>query len=124
MDAKEIIKRQAAGEKKFKQIDLQRGDFSGVNFNGNLFDCTSFFRSYMPFSNFKGAQLNWVVFELANLVESDFEDADLSNAMMMEADLFHANLKGANLRGANLEGAILDDASFCEAIMPDGTKHP
>ncbi len=55
-------------------------------------------------ANLKGADLSG-----ANLSDANLKDADLSGANLSGANLSDANLKGADLSGANLRGAEVSD---------------
>ncbi|WP_231510388.1 pentapeptide repeat-containing protein [Fischerella sp. PCC 9605] len=79
MDANEVLRRYAAGERNFRQADwrgisLAKANLSGVDLSG------------------------------AHLSNADLSNSDLSNA-----NLNWAGLRGANLSGANLKGAKMPD---------------
>jgi uncharacterized protein YjbI with pentapeptide repeats len=79
MDANEVLKRYANGERNFRSQDLKGLSFVQAN-------------------------LNHADFTGANLSGADLDGADLS-----DANLNWSNLKGANLKGTNLKGAKMPD---------------
>ncbi len=79
MDANEVLKRYADGERDFRLQDLK-----GLNF--------------------VQATLNHVDFTGTNLSGANLDGADLS-----DANLNWSNLKGASLKGTNLRGAKMPD---------------
>ncbi|WP_392534771.1 pentapeptide repeat-containing protein [Nostoc sp. C117] len=79
MDANEVLRRYAAGERNFRQQDWRGISLAKANLSG--IDLT-------------GALLNY---------------ADLRNSDLSYANLNWAGLKGANFKGANLKGAKMPD---------------
>ncbi|BAY42808.1 pentapeptide repeat protein [Scytonema sp. HK-05] len=75
MDANEVLRRYAAGERNFRQADWRGISLAKANLSG---------------VDLSGAHLN---------------NADLSNSDLSSANLNWAGLKGANFSGANLKGA-------------------
>jgi uncharacterized protein YjbI with pentapeptide repeats len=92
MEAKELLRRYAAGER----------DFSGVVLN--------------HFTNLAGARLPEINLSGATLPEKmqgiDFYRANLFNARLGDTDM-----RGANLREANMEGAALENTNLCGADL-------
>lgn len=59
----------------------------------------------------------------ANLYGANLEGTKLRGADLGGATLSWASLLGADLTGANIEGARFDGATFCQTIMPDGSRN-
>ncbi|MBD2356082.1 pentapeptide repeat-containing protein [Tolypothrix sp. FACHB-123] len=79
MDAKEVLRRYAAGERNFRQAD------------------------------WRGINLAKAILSGVDLTGAHLHNADLSNSDLSSANLNWAGLKGANFRGANLRGAKMPD---------------
>jgi uncharacterized protein YjbI with pentapeptide repeats len=62
--------------------------------------------------NLKGAKLEGVMFDRANLSEAILEGAELKGASFNGANLREANLQGAELEGASFNGANLSEANL------------
>ena len=92
MEAEELLRRYAAGER----------NFSGVVLN--------------HFTNLAGARLHEIDLSGATLPEKmqgiDFYRANLFNARLGDTDM-----RGANLREANMEGAALENTNLCGADL-------
>jgi len=56
----------------------------------------------------------------AEISRSCFDEAILDKANLTEANFTESSAIGASFRGAQLSGLISTDATFCNAIMPDG----
>lgn len=107
MDAEDIKRRYAAGERYFLSAQLSKV---------KLID------AYLPGINLWGADLSQ-----SNLAKSKLWGADLSRSNLAQANLTRANLCGANLSEANLRGAILHytklyGANLTGACYDDSTK--
>jgi uncharacterized protein YjbI with pentapeptide repeats len=68
-------------------------------------------------ARFRGSDLSWSSFFLA-----DLREADLRNANLSFTDFSHANLKRANLKGAYIEGIELKGAKLEGAIWINGQR--
>lgn len=79
MDANEVLKRCANGERNFRLQDLKNLSFIRANLNG------------------------------ADFTGSNFSGTDLSSADLGNSNFNWAVLKGANLKRANLKGAKMPD---------------
>lgn len=121
MEADELLRRYAAGERDFTEADLSWEDLSGANlsqiilWNANLNE-TNLSKTNLSNANLMGADLR----------KANLKGADLSGALLSQANLEEANLRGANIIGADLEGSIPGDlppANLSWAIMPDGSVH-
>ncbi len=87
MDANEVLRRYAAGERNFRQADLR-----GISLTK--------------------ACLKEIDFTGANLSNSDLSDSDLS-----KANLNWVNLRGANLSGAHIKGAKMPDGRISNGYL-------
>ncbi len=127
MDSSELLKRYAAGEREFPDIELidevrQSTDLSRVyRIQANLSKANLSYinLSYAKLSiaNLSGAYLSYANLSEADLNYSDLREADLSYANLREADLSGANLSGANLIEASLSGANLTGANLFETDL-------
>ncbi len=97
MNAEELLKQYATGERNFPAINLTEANLSGVNLSK---------------ANLSGANLT-----VANLCGSNLSEVDLSQAKLNVAKLSGANLTRANLYEANLNVANLTLADFSKAEM-------
>jgi len=66
------------------------------------------------------ADLSGINLSGANISSSCFDGANLENANLSGADFSNGSASGTNFKGANLKGLISTNATFCNAIMPDG----
>jgi very-short-patch-repair endonuclease len=117
MDASELLKRYAAGEREFPDVEikpvnrvqanLSGADLSDANLSDAKLSCANLSGAYMSEANLSGADLSY----------ADLSGADLSYANLNEAYLDCANLSGANLSGANLTRANLNEASLSGANL-------
>jgi uncharacterized protein YjbI with pentapeptide repeats len=92
MEAEEILRRYAAGER----------NFAGVVFN--------------RFTNLAGARLTEIDLSRA-ILPYQMQGIDLYRANLSNAGLIDTDLSGANLREANLEGAALENTKLCGADL-------
>lgn len=67
------------------------------------------------------ANLKGVNLANANIFSSCLDAADLSGADLSNADVSNSSLQYVNLKDAKLTGIVTNNATFCNAIMPDGT---
>lgn len=99
MDAEELLRRYAAGERNFAGVDLFSGsgrlNLKGADLRG---------------INLRGAMLHFADLSGANLSDAQLIGANLEHIVLREADLSRANLEGANLKCANLDSANLNYA--------------
>ncbi|MEH2072933.1 MAG: pentapeptide repeat-containing protein [Nostoc sp.] len=86
MNAKELLRRYAAGERDFSGVDLKGANLSGVS---RSFDVDAYAEPYR-----QG-------------ITSDLSRINLSGADLTQTDLRGVNLEGANLSNANLTRADL-----------------
>lgn len=113
-DAAEVLRRYAAGERQFKQSDLDDQTFEGATLAGAVFD-----ESWMHSSNFRGCDLRGASFRMCNVKCADFRGADLSGASFREAAVEAAMFEDARLEGTSFEGA-----SFYGHTIHDGDGFP
>jgi WD40 repeat protein len=111
MNSKELIAQYRAGRRDFQNVDV-----AGIDLTWTI----------LSDADFRGANLQGVIFNGATLHRVDFSDnANLRLADLSRADLIEANLNGANLEGANLTDTNLSRARFDEkTIFPKGFQHP
>jgi uncharacterized protein YjbI with pentapeptide repeats len=141
MEVEELLRRYAAGERRFIQIDLSGADLSELDFGrkggkGIIYnERINFAESNLKGANFSGTNLTGVMFYCAILDRAildgailecaNFENASLIDASLVGSNLNSSTLAGADLTNANLTGAKggfgVKDATFCNTILPDGT---
>lgn len=147
MDAGELLRRYAAGERDFTGVklpgihlmdkELSKVIFREADLSNAYLDWTNLSYADLSHANLRGVRLGEAALEGANL-----EGADLSGAVFGQTYLGKANLSHAKLRDAILTETSFDDANlsyadlsgardfsinrckgatFCETIMPDGS---
>jgi uncharacterized protein YjbI with pentapeptide repeats len=121
LTAQELLKRYAAGEREFPDVDLSGQILKGVNLSGANLGGAKLHNTLLEEANLTGVNLS-----CANLDQVDLTRAILTGANLSEARLHRVNLQDANLRGADLSGAsfkqiCLTGASLGGAILPDGS---
>jgi uncharacterized protein YjbI with pentapeptide repeats len=130
MDAEELVRRYAAGERDFAGVDLSRAyltidpngeygeplghDLGGINLSG-----ASLYRARLTACNLSNANLSGADLRadltLVNLTGANLTGADLSDAYLNEAILVGANLTRAKLLNTEMSGADLTDANLRDA---------
>jgi hypothetical protein len=113
-DAAELLRRYAAGERRFERSGLDEQNFEGATLAGAVFD-----GSWLHSSVFRGCDLRGVSFRQCNIKCADFRGADLSGASFQEAAVEAAEFEGARLDGTSFEGA-----SFYGYTIHDGDGFP
>lgn len=137
MDAIELLKRYADGERDFHRANLKGIVLTVVSsrstdISENQLDQQN--RPYLIGANLSEADLSNAHLSRANLSKADFCHANLSGANLSGASLSGANLSGANLNGANLHevnlvnanlhGALVEGAKFGKnSGIPEEVKH-
>lgn len=122
MDAKELLARYAAGERKFIGADLNGASLKcarlcGANLrNANLSDA-NLVRSRLINADLRDANLSGANLTLSRLINADLRNANLSSASLKPADLTDADLRNANLNGASLTMARLRGADLRNANL-------
>ena len=108
MDAKELLRCYAQGQREFRNTPLVNLDLEGVDLSDAKF------LSGIENSNFKGACLRGIYCSVKN---SNFEGADLSKARF-------SSIKNSNFKGADLSDARLDrieDSNFRRACLKEAS---
>jgi uncharacterized protein YjbI with pentapeptide repeats len=137
MNAEDILKLYATGERDFSSASLSEANLSGANLSkvnlsganlsvANLCGCnlsdSELSRVKLNVARLSGANLSRAnLFEanlnVANLTLADLSHAELRYASLVRAELARAELSGANLTHANLSGADLKDAKLRHANL-------
>lgn len=137
MDAEELLKKYAAGERDFTAIllceaNLSRVNLSGANFSEAILSLTNMSGANLSDVNFRKAKLNvarlsganlskanlsGAILNVANLIRADLNSADLSEATLIRAELIRADMSNASLSGANLSEADLREATLRQANL-------
>lgn len=117
-------------------IDLSGATFTDVctgyvDLRGAVLDKATFSLEHLPWTNLKGAQLQFSSLRNVKLSDGRLMDANLFGADLTEADLTNTDLSGTNLQsvtlhktdltGANLERANLSGANL-EGCKLDGAR--
>lgn len=114
MDTQELLKRYAAGERKFVKANLSEANFSQANLREIDLSHAS-----LSVANFSGANLGQANLQGAKLNVAKLSSTNLSRANLSQADLNVANLVRADLRGAILHEAALVRAEMIRADLSD-----
>ncbi|OCR01981.1 hypothetical protein BCD67_05735 [Oscillatoriales cyanobacterium USR001] len=137
MDAEELLKKYAAGERDFTAIllceaNLSRVNLSGANFSEAILSLTNMSGSNLCDANLRKAKLNvarlsganltranlsGAILNVANLIRADLNSADLSECTLIRAELIRADMSNACLIGANLSEADLREATLRQANL-------
>ena len=112
MNALELLKKWANGERDFHQANLSEANLSNANLSGANFVYADLSDSVLRGATLNGAKLGRAYLNNANLVR-----ANLSNTNLDDAHLRYANLRDANLNGANLYNADLSYADLSGADL-------
>lgn len=107
MDAEELLRCYAQGQRKFGYTPLVNLDLEGVDLSE-----AKFFSSIKN-TNFKGACLRGIYF--GSVKNSNFEGADLSEAS------FGGTIEDSNFKGACLKQASISDGAFERCDLEDAT---
>lgn len=137
MDAEELLKKYAAGERDFTAIllceaNLSRVNLSGANFSEAILSLTNMSGTNLSEANMRKAKLNvarlsganlskanlsGAILNVANLIRADLSAAELSEATLIRAELIRADMSEANFNGANLSEADLREATLRDANL-------
>jgi uncharacterized protein YjbI with pentapeptide repeats len=112
MDASELLKRYAVGERDFLRVELSGANLSGDNLSEAKLSRANLYATDLSRANLSGADLIG-----ADLRRAYLYATDLSGAYLISADLISADLCQADLRRANLSGARLIDADLIGADL-------
>ncbi|MBI2344726.1 pentapeptide repeat-containing protein [Candidatus Dependentiae bacterium] len=97
------------------------GELSGANFSQNDLNVVPLIGTIKIPG--QATDLSGSDFFNTNLVSASFKGANLENVIFDMADIKWADFSGTNLKGARFKGAKnIDKARFGDAIMPDGTN--
>jgi len=102
IDAEELLRRYAAGERDFSGVNLWGANLSGCNLTDIKLE-----KAELSRTNLSGANL-----QNANLDQADLEYADLSGANLQGVILWDANLSSTKVQNANFESADCRGASL------------
>ncbi|MDX2230270.1 MAG: pentapeptide repeat-containing protein [Leptolyngbyaceae cyanobacterium bins.349] len=137
MNAEELLKQYATGERNFPAAKLGEANLSGVNLSkanlsganlsvanlcgSNLSEAdlskTKLNVAKLSGANLARANLSEANLNVANLTLADLNHADLRGASLVRAEMARAELSTANLSYANLSGADLKDAKLRSANL-------
>ncbi|MDX2239826.1 MAG: pentapeptide repeat-containing protein [Leptolyngbyaceae cyanobacterium bins.302] len=137
MNAEELLKKYATGERNFAAAKLCEENLSGVNLSKanlcganlsvanlcgtNLSEAdlskTKLNVAKLSGANLSKANLSEANLNVANLTLADLSHADLRQASLVRAEMARAELSTANLSYANLSGADLKDAKLRQANL-------
>lgn len=132
MQAEEILKKYADGERNFSgvnitEINLTRANLTGIDFSDATLSIANLTGANLSEANLTGAKLNvakmsganfsqakfnGAILNVANLVRANLKGTQFIQAALIRAELIRAELSGANLREANLSGADLREAQL------------
>jgi uncharacterized protein YjbI with pentapeptide repeats len=110
-------------DKRFKQMDLQRADFSGMNLRDVVFfDCN------LSHANFKNAQLDRTHFSMCTLEGIDFSGATINSCEIRSCDVGHRGynkpldlkpllLNHLQIKNTYFEGCDLANVNFAETTF-------
>ena len=107
MDAEELLRKYATGER----------DFAGVDLSGIVL--TKYYDDEL-IGRYQIREDSWpdgAILRGINLSGANLEGANLQKVDLMGANLSGANLAGANLHGARLNEALLSGANLREAVL-------
>jgi uncharacterized protein YjbI with pentapeptide repeats len=117
MDAYELRKLYASGQKTFTHVDLIGISLYGTKLPGiNIVECNlsdaNLSRVDLRESNFSRTNLHRVNFSGSNLWEADLSETNLAEANLATTDLRRANLSNADLNGATYDISTKFDEDF------------
>lgn len=139
MEVEELLKRYAAGERNFVEVNLNEANLSGVNLSGANLKGANLSVANLSGANLSGANLSEAKLNIARLsgarlcdanltdadlnvaylVRVDLRGAQLVRAKLIRAELIRGELSGANLSSANLSGATLSEATLRKADLSE-----
>ena len=139
MNAEEILKRYAEGDRDFAKVILLEANLSGANLqkanlseanlsvanlSGSNLSEANLTRAKLNVTKLSGANLHKANLteanlNVANLTLADLSEAEMTQTSLIRAEMARADLSGANLSRANLSGADLRDAKLRNAILTD-----
>lgn len=121
MNAEELLRRYAAGERNFSglrdDIDLNGAVLTGVNLSEANLECVWMSGANLSEANLSKSDLSDIDLTGANLNGANLSEANLKSAYLSTAKFKAADLRGANLEYADLTGADLSQANLCNANL-------
>ena len=117
MDASELLKCYAAGERDFFGVSLGGADLSGVDLSGVDLGKANLSGANLTEADLSEANLDGVNLNGANLNGAILNNTNLIRANLSRANLIKAELKFANLSRANLSKANLSEADLLETNL-------
>jgi uncharacterized protein YjbI with pentapeptide repeats len=135
IERRTLLRRYAAGERDFSNIDfgetiLSDVDLTGINLSGSIFLGTDLTGINLSHANLSGVKFLAVNFTSANLSGSNFSEAELIGCQCVGTDFSHANfdrailatnvVEEANMFPIEMDNAILIETSFEDAINFNG----
>jgi uncharacterized protein YjbI with pentapeptide repeats len=142
MQAEELLRRYASGERDFSNIQLEYTDelsdanlsginlsnshidelfLQGINLSGANLKESDFGQTCLRGANLRGADLTGADLSHANLDSADLTGAKLTNAYIRTTTMIGANLTDADLTGTKFIKEMVEHSIFCRTIMPDGS---
>jgi uncharacterized protein YjbI with pentapeptide repeats len=146
IDAAEIRRSYALGERNFAKLNLSHANLQGVNLSyanlkganlrkanltGAMLDGSNLEGANLEGADLTGADLNRANLKTANLnqcellwislVQADLRQASLRQSILEVANLTEANLRGADLSGASLCGTNFNGTDLWGAFYNDRT---
>jgi uncharacterized protein YjbI with pentapeptide repeats len=132
LTAAQLLQRYAAGEKRFREVQLKKVDLKGaklpqIDLRGADLSNANFREADLSNADLRGACLDGADFYKATLIRVNLDGARLTKTNLKEADLTRVSLENASLEGAfltkaqmsraDMQGAILTGAHFNEADL-------
>jgi len=137
MNAEEILKRYAEGDRDFTKAILLEANLSGANLSranlseanlsvanlsgGNLSEANltkaKLNVTKLSGANLHKANLTEANLNVANLTLADLSEAEMAQTSLIRAEMARADLSGANLSRANLSGADIRDAKLRNCVL-------
>jgi len=121
MNAEELLRRYAAGERNFSglsdDIDLSGVVLTGVNLSEANLNCVGMSGANLSEANLRKSDLSDIDLTGANLNGANLCEANLNCAYLSTAKFKAADLSDANLENADLTGADLSQANLCNANL-------
>ncbi|WP_292765492.1 pentapeptide repeat-containing protein [Nostoc sp. NOS(2021)] len=119
MDAEELCRRYAAGERDFHGVDLSGVNLEEVcleeiNLEGADLKGTLFFRCNLRGAIFRNANLEGADLSMTLLNETDFRGANLTSCRTLECSMIRANFQDARDNG------MIWDGYTYNTVLPDG----
>ena len=123
MDAQELLRRYAAGERDFSKarlrgIMLDMTDLKDINLSGADLSGADLSGADLSGANLSGARLCEGIFIKVNFSGADLSGADLTYSGIIKSNFTKAILDGAKMGG---EGGVIEDSCFDKASLRGAT---